>query len=444
MRGIPVDGVSVAQLLTETDEHVGRLTVCAVIDYAGLIDTAAFVARFSSFYLSKGSRLGFKLCKTNGKWYWVDCPIKCSDHIVEYGSGSCGHAGKLDRRVDDAHNDSSGSSPGPTTSSIVQGLFQAGLPLDRPPWKIVLSSCLSHTTAFFQFHHSLADGVSLLSTFMAAVRVSSTEPPLPKTRQSVNPASSPSILTLLNLLLLRPDKSSSIRPPSRPLPSSPIYCAQQSVIDSRSGTPSLFQSVMQSTVESVQVGGDDFTITTWVDLSDKQSMADHSRDHHSTSPVWGNSGLGAVYLRKSQISLAALHRRGLLFQAVVVNVMLKLLGWLSEYLPGMVKRLLLSMTDKASVSVSVLKGPEGVVEWPVLSRRDEKECEIVTMRGDDKGPFSVDKVTVFTAPLMRTGLMINVFSLAGRLNFGFTSSTLSKTELDELSLRFLESMKRKR
>ena len=85
-------------------------------------------------------------------------------------------------------------------------------------------------------------------------------------------------------------------------------------------------------------------------------------------------------------------------------------------LPLLKRTLFPLFTDKASVSISNLKGPETRLSWP--------------------GSFAeVAKLHIVTPPIMRMGLMVNFISYAGHFSIGLCGedSVLAEHELQRIA-----------
>jgi hypothetical protein len=140
---------------------------------------------------------------------------------------------------------------------------------------------------------------------------------------------------------------------------------------------------------------------------------------------WGNDALGVSYIKLSReydltrslkVTQERLGRVKNSPEPFVVNWALRNLSLVTK-VPFIKRFLFPFFTDKASVSVSNLKGPEQLVSWPPGTTHQVKHIHILT------------------PPIMRMGLMVNFFSYAGNFAIGLCGeeSVLSELELQRIT-----------
>ena len=398
---IALDPVSRSQLMTERQPNHGHLVIHVILEFCKPITLVELRLAFVKVFLDANpdSRLHYTI--EHGYWTYVD---------------------SLD--LEDYHFQERSPLKQASTQSItelVDELAAEGLKFSHPPWQVVLANS---STAIFRFHHALGDGATIMRQLLSEN--------LPASSPHVTVSSRPlqfnlweKLKAVMNLLTVFPDPTGGLRLQRRPEKLNPVShfgILNHSVLELKTAAQSL-----DSTINDVLTCALSLALTRTLSLT-RDTLATIwvalPTDPQKGITQWGNENLGVSYVKLSReydlsrslrASVERLESVKKSPEPFIVNWALRSLSLMSR-LPFLKRILFPLFTDKASVSISNLKGPEIRLAWPA-------------------GLAEVARLHIITPPIMRMGLMINFISYAGHFSIGLCgeNSILSTHELQRIA-----------
>ena len=406
---IPLDPVSRSQLLTERQPNHGHLVIHVILEFCKCISLVELRSAFMRVFLDENpeSRLHYTI--EHGYWTYVD-QLDLEYHFRDYCETDISAYKSITARVDQ--------------------LASEGLKFSHPPWQLLL---VTPTTAIFRFHHALGDGATMMRQLLAKVDSAGVEEGIPATTSPhVAVSNTPMKFTFwekikagLRLLTVFPEPTGGLRLQRRPAKLNAVShfgTLNHSVLELKSAAHSLGATINDILICALSLAltrtlslTRDTLATIWVALP---------ADPRKGETKWGNERLGVSYVKLSReydlirsfrASIDRLERVKGSPEPFIVNWALRSLALMSR-LPFLKRILFPLFTDKASVSISNLKGPEVRLAWP-------------------GGLAEVAKLHIVTPPIMRMGLMVNFISYSGNFSIGLCGeeSVLSTHELQRIA-----------